>query len=239
MSRFAAPGLAGLKAYIAEGDFGPGDRLPPERVLTETLGMKRATLRRALDVLEQQGVIWRHVGKGTFLSEAADDALRNGKAEPAANNTVPFPGNINDIARQLSPVKMVRARLCLEPAIAREAAINASAAAVGRIEEAVRGCEEAEDWAGYEAWDDELHQAIAEATDNPLLVSLFLQVNNQRRGVANRNVVRATERPPRTHTSFVEHRTIASAIAAHDHTWAHDAMRRHIGSVSARLFGEI
>lgn len=222
MSR--APGLASLKAYIAEGNFAPGDRLPPERELTEALGMKRATLRRALEVLEQQGVIWRHVGKGTFLAEERKDE---------------FSAWSSEIGRQLTPVKMMRARLCLEPAIAREAAVNASEAMLGRIRDAVEGAEEAAGWEGYELHDDALHLAIAEATDNPLLLALYQQLNNVQRAVAWNSVVRTTDRPPRDHTSFAEHRAIADAIAAHDANAAHDAMRRHIGSVSARLFGEI
>lgn len=217
--------LDSLKAYIAEGNFAPGDRLPSERVLTEALGMKRATLRRALDVLEQEGVIWRHVGKGTFLAEE--------KTEP---ERAPW---LDEISRRLTPVKMMRARLSIEPAIAREAAINASGEALTRITEAIEGAEKASDWASYEEYDDRFHHAIAEATDNPLLVALFRQMNGVQRAVAWNSVVRETERPPRTHGSFAEHRAIAEAVRNRDPQAAHDAMRRHIGSVSARLFGEI
>lgn len=217
-------GLESLRAYIAQGNYAPGDRLPAERELTQTLGIKRTTLRRALDTLEQEGVIWRHVGKGTFLSEPREDVPANW---------------LGEVSRQLTPVKMMRARLSIEPAIAREAAINASSEAVARIMQAIEGAEKALDWAGYEAFDDEFHHAIAAATDNPLLVALFDQLNAVQRAVAWNSVVRETERPSRSHTSFVEHREIADAIAKHDHVRAHGEMRKHIGSVSARLFGEI
>lgn len=216
--------LTRLRVYIDDGGFAPGDRLPSERVLCEALDFKRTNLRRALDTLEREGTIWRHVGKGTFLSEPQEDAPSDWVA---------------DIGRELTPVKMMRARMSIEPAIAREAAINASKEAVERIMRAVAGCEEALDWAGYEAFDDELHRAIAAATDNPLLVGLYDQLNAVQRKVAWTTVVRETSRPPRSHTSFTEHKNIAKAIAAHDNAGAHQAMRTHIGSVSARLFGEI
>jgi GntR family transcriptional regulator, transcriptional repressor for pyruvate dehydrogenase complex len=34
-----------LRRRIAEGDFGPSERLPPERVLTDELGVSRSVLR--------------------------------------------------------------------------------------------------------------------------------------------------------------------------------------------------
>jgi len=216
--------LNNLRTYISAGNYEPGDRLPAERELIGALGITRNTLRRAMDTLEQEGLIWRHVGKGTFLSSERSEK----KSE--------WPG---DISRQLTPVKMMRARLSIEPAIAREAAINASSEAVSRITQAIEGTEDAPDWATYEAFDDEFHHAIAAATDNMLLSALFDQLNQVQRAVAWGNVIRETERPPRSHTSFTEHRRIADAIEARNPGDAHDAMRRHIGSVSARLFGEI
>lgn len=216
--------LMRLRAFIDEGGFAPGDRLPAERLLCESLDLKRNNLRRALDALEHEGKIWRHVGRGTFLSQPEEEVSSDWVA---------------NISRELTPVKMMRARMSIEPAIAREAAINASKEAVERIMAAVKGGEEAVDWAGYEAFDDELHRAIAAATDNPLLIGLYDQLNAVQRKVAWTNVVRETIRPPRSHTSFKEHKDIAQAIAAHDNAGAHQAMRTHIGSVSARLFGEI
>ena len=59
--------LVQLRAYIAQGGFAVDDRLPPERVLCETLGVTRSGLRRAFAVLESEGSVRRHVGRGTFI----------------------------------------------------------------------------------------------------------------------------------------------------------------------------
>jgi DNA-binding FadR family transcriptional regulator len=216
--------VAAVKAFIAEGAYAPGDRLPPERELIGSLGLSRSALRRALDALEREGTIWRHVGKGTFVAGPADGA---------------GVGGLGEIGQQITPVRMMRARLCIEPAVAREAAINASAEAVARIGRAKDAAARAENWADYERSDDRFHRAVAEAADNILLLALFDQLNRVRRAVAWDTVVRQSARPPEGHSSFAEHEAITAAIAARDPAGAQQAMRRHIGSVSARLFGEV
>ena len=217
------PAVALVRSFIVDGSYAPGDRLPPERQLTEALGIGRSVLRRALDALERDGVLWRHVGKGTFIAhEPARDA---GQALPR-------------IARSTTPFQMMRARLCVEPAIAREAAMHASAEALNRMALAGDRARAAACWRDYEAEDDRFHRSIAEATDNLPLLAIFDQLNVVRRAVAWTNVERANLEPPRDHPSFAEHAEIAEAIVARRPDAAQAAMRRHLKSVETRLFGE-
>ena len=58
-----------LRAMIHEGTLKPGTRLPNEHKLAEALGVSRGTLRSALHMLQQQGLIWRRQGMGSFISE--------------------------------------------------------------------------------------------------------------------------------------------------------------------------
>ena len=53
---------------MERGDLAPTDRLPPERSLSEEFSVNRRTLRHALDVLEQGGLIERRQGAGTFVA---------------------------------------------------------------------------------------------------------------------------------------------------------------------------
>lgn len=65
-------------ALIASGEWQPGQRLPPERILCERLGVSRTTLRQALAELEARGLISRHQGRGTFVTRPRFDADATG-----------------------------------------------------------------------------------------------------------------------------------------------------------------
>lgn len=214
--------LDALRQFIDSGQYAPGDRLPAERQLMSSLGISRTSLRKCLDALEREGAIWRHVGKGTFITSP-----RNKTAD------------IEELSHHVTPVQMMRARLSLEPAVAREAAANASAEAVGRIIHSHEKAMAAGSWDDYEADDDLLHREIAAATGNILLLSLFDHLNQVRRAVAWRQVIRKTDRPPESHPSFKEHIIIVNAIEQRDPVAAHAAMKKHLNSVSNRLFGDV
>ena len=128
-----------VRTLIKAGSYAPGDRLPPEREMIEELGLSRTMLRRALEALEREGSIWRHVGKGTFV---------------ASHGGTGASGSIYELSRQLTPVRMMQARLCIEPAIAREAAINASEEAIIRMKLSKDRAIAAPNWEDYETQDD-------------------------------------------------------------------------------------
>jgi len=71
-----------LLTQIESGDLKPGVRLPPERALSETLGVNRMTLRQALSKLETEGYLDRRQGSGTFVERP--------KIERQAGRLVPF-----------------------------------------------------------------------------------------------------------------------------------------------------
>jgi GntR family transcriptional regulator len=56
-----------LRKLLREEHFA-GNRLPGEHVIAADLGVSRGTVRQALTILEQEGVITRHQGSGTFVN---------------------------------------------------------------------------------------------------------------------------------------------------------------------------
>ncbi len=214
--------LAQLRAFVADRGLQPGDRLPPERVLCTELGLRRSELRRALEVLEREDVLWRHVGKGTFLSSGTPPAPQSEVAR---------------LSQQVSPADVMRARGALEPALAREAALHASALAISRMRASTERARQAATWREYEALDNDFHRLIAEASGSITLLALFDQLNTLRRMVSWGRVARSGARPPADHSSFAQHERIAAEIAGRDPEAAQAAMRAHLRSVENRLFG--
>ena len=54
---------------IQSGIYQPGDRLPSENQMASQHNVHRLTIREALTLVVQQGLAFRHQGKGTFVTE--------------------------------------------------------------------------------------------------------------------------------------------------------------------------
>src|SRR5204862_6433449 len=64
-----------IKGLITEGRIKPGDRLPPERELAELFKASRNSVRDAIRVLEQMGLIESRQGDGTYVRTLSADEL--------------------------------------------------------------------------------------------------------------------------------------------------------------------
>lgn len=62
-----------LRSQIQEGKYGPGDRLPSNRAMSEQYGVAAETLRQALDVLRGEGLIATQSTRGTFVLRASGE----------------------------------------------------------------------------------------------------------------------------------------------------------------------
>lgn len=59
-----------IERDIRAGRFSPGDQLPTEAELAQQLGVHRHTVRRAVEILSDQGLLRVEQGRGTFVKEA-------------------------------------------------------------------------------------------------------------------------------------------------------------------------
>jgi DNA-binding GntR family transcriptional regulator len=72
-----------LDEGLRSGRFAPGSKLPTERALAADLRTSRVGVRQALGALEREGLITRHVGRGTFIARpAAEDTTDTQQTSP-------------------------------------------------------------------------------------------------------------------------------------------------------------
>lgn len=212
-----------LANWLAASGAVPGDRLPPERQLSERLGISRGELRKAMTVLEAEGIVERHVGRGTFLRASSSTDGRNSGSL------------VLRLAEITSPHAAMMARLSLEPELAGHAAIHATPLHLTEARSLADGMRLASDWAEYEQLDARLHELIAVASGNPLLAELHRIVNAVRVSVVWSNLELPRGGPPADYHSFAEHDEIIEALERRDRLAAHAAMRNHLKSVRATL----
>ncbi|HWX49035.1 MAG TPA: GntR family transcriptional regulator [Roseomonas sp.] len=214
-----------LARDLQSGRWQPGEKLPTERALGEQYGMARNTVRRALDALAAEGLIERHVGRGTFRTGM-------GPHDPGL-----APGALPDAAA-FGPAEVVECRLAFEPELVAMAVSRASPADLARMEECLRRADAAADLPEFEYWDGALHDAIALATHNRAAISLSRSLARVRLQ-AEWGALKARGATPLRRAALQrQHRAIIDALHQRDRTAARRAMREHILYVQNYMFGE-
>jgi DNA-binding FadR family transcriptional regulator len=212
--------VARLRQFIDELETEDA-RLPPEPKLCAQLGVSRSRLRTMLKRVEDEGLIWRHVGKGTFVGPRAltvDDTAW---------------------AASISVDDLFDARLLVEPQLAAQAALHATPIDIAAMEHCLAEMAHATAFLQWKRLDDKLHRAIAEATHNALLLMLYDTVRAQVRARLDarlEDVFGTAPSHPKRATDD-EHFTLVDAIKAHNPARAEQSMRDHISSVRSSLFG--
>jgi DNA-binding GntR family transcriptional regulator len=67
-----------LRSQIQAGKYGPGDRLPSNRAMSEQYGVAAETLRQALDVLRAEHLIATQSTRGTFVLREPGERTSDG-----------------------------------------------------------------------------------------------------------------------------------------------------------------
>lgn len=218
--------LARLRKYLGTEQFPDHSRLQTERQLCVELGVSRSALREGLAVLEAEGKIWRHVGKGTFVG-----------SRPA-----PEEKNLSLVSQHTSPAEIMEVRLLIEPRIASLAAMRAKAGDIAhmqrcldKLDGALNKGDSADEGRIYDKWDGALHLAIAEATHNSLLLSLFGAVNSVRSLAMWGRLQTAAMNKNRWRLYGKQHRNFVNAIADRDPASAERLIRHHLETVQKNL----
>jgi DNA-binding FadR family transcriptional regulator len=197
-------------------------RLPPERVLSAELGITRTSLRKALYLLESDNKIWRHVGKGTFVG-----------AKPSPEDQT----DIGRVTNATNPAEIMEARMVIEPKLAAISALRATKNDLENIQQCLIRAKSAADFSSFEHCDGVLHAAIAEASHNLLLISLFNTVNRLREDRIWGRLKEAAMNRKRQRAYNQQHQAIARAIQNRDAAEAERIMREHLEIIQKNLLG--
>ncbi|HSC90268.1 MAG TPA: FCD domain-containing protein [Gaiellaceae bacterium] len=202
-----------LRRQIGLRLVGPGGALPAERDLARLFGVGRATVQRAIRLLEAEGLVERRRGRlgGTFVVGVVDE---NGA------------GRLLGSLRRTGPEieEALTFRLAVEPAAAALAALAAPDADRAAIAAEYEATAAASADAEFMEHDTAFHLAVGRASGNR-----FLAESVERVRLVLNDALEALPDSPAWHAwSNEEHGRIRDAIAARDAERARDAMAAHV-----------
>lgn len=207
-----------IEQSVRAGVLKAGDQLPAERELAQQFGVSRTAVREAVKALCEKGLIEAVPGRGTFVVDATQQAMRQ-----SLDSMLSF-GRSDGFAH-LEDVREI-----LEPEIAARAAMRAGEKHVSAMREAMAAMDanHANAPAFIEA-DLDFHLALAEAAQNPLVLALIDSIVGLLREQRTR-VFDATDGA--AHGQY-HHQQIFDAVVRHDAQAAREAMLAHLAQVSS------
>ena len=198
-----------IKVLIEADSLQPGDRMPTEQELMRIFKVSRTSVREALSVLRQEGVVDIIQGKGTFLKK----------------HYTPLPG---PSPRGL--MHFVEARKVLETTLAGLAAERASDEDFASMERAITKLEEADvetDPDEVVQADLEFHYALAGSADNPVLLHFLQEVDSRLQKGRSTTILF----PQGKKKAIEGHRRVLDALKLRAPDEAARQMGRHIGEI--------
>lgn len=205
-----------IEDSILKGTLKQGEQLPAERELANRFGVSRTAVREAVKALREKGLVESYSGKGTFVTNGTSQVIRQ---------------SLDLLSRVGQPdglAHLVELRQMLEPEIAALAATRIDDQLTATMREAVATMERGlQDPDAYIEADLDFHLAMAEAVDNPLILSLLDSIVGLLREQRLRifTVARGPE-----HGQF-HHKRILEAIERRDPEAARELMRAHLKQV--------
>lgn len=205
-----------IKEMLLRGELRPGDRLAPEKELSEKLGLSRNSLREAVKALELIRVLDVRRGDGTYVTSLEPHLLRE---------VMTF---VVDLHEDASIFELLEVRRILEPAAAAIATRKAGEDDIAKLYvmlDAVNADTDVEDLVAH---DVTFHGFISELSENSYLSSILESLSSRTlrariwRGLTEQNSVART---------LEEHRAIVDAMASKDTELVRARVAVHISGV--------
>jgi GntR family transcriptional repressor for pyruvate dehydrogenase complex len=199
-----------LLAYLLSGRFQPGEKIPPERKLAESLGVGRYVVREALKSLAILGLVEVRLGDGTYLRATSSDLL----PQVIEWGVLLTPQQRRDIEE---------ARYYIEPIVAGLAAERRDEKTVRKLKAVLDDMSNTLDRRTLVEGDLRFHTILADASGNAALGRVVASLRSLLRVWMGR--VTETIADPRP--GFGEHTAIYEAVARGDAPAARKAAAHH------------
>ncbi|MFE1166817.1 FadR/GntR family transcriptional regulator [Nocardiopsis sp. NPDC058789] len=200
-----------IKAMIADGEVGPGERLPTERELSARLGVSRGSVREAISSLTTLGVLSVRHGAGVYVT-----ALRPADLLEAFSV-------LAEVSRDETLLEVLQVRRMIEPAATAVAAARATPEDLARIGDLLDRMEADADRAPAD--DLDFHRAVVACAGNATLSAVHAGLSSR---TFNERVWAGLGREGLTDTLFQDHRRIHEALTARDPEAARAAAAAHV-----------
>lgn len=203
-----------LRRHIGLGLVEPGNSLPPERELAKTFGVGRATIQRAIRMLEEDQIVEIRRGRkgGTYVLGLEDD----GKG----------------LKRQLAELRKSKAQIeealvfrrIAEEASVQLAATTAGEADIAAMQKANENMQSASSDQSFHRYDTEFHLQIARAIHNALVYDTV-----ERARLLLHGAIIVLPESNLWHARIeAQHQAIIDAIRAQDGNAAKQLMTEHL-----------
>ena len=200
-----------LKNRILSGVYKKGDPLPSEKELIDSMGVSRITIRKAISILADAGLIATSQGKKSIVIFDTASLQDNSDLSSFASEYVTS-------FRQVEQI-----RLMIEPAVAREVAETATDKDIARLEAALKGPAAAKK-AGISS---DFHRALIEILKNDELLRIYDNLIVMEEGNAPAGIISPEKQADISSVLEEQHRRILGAIKAHDGEFAYFFMKDH------------
>lgn len=211
-----------LEEMMLQGALRPGQRLPPERDLAQLMAVSRTSVRQALAILKERGLISVRAGSGSYAQSSRDLVITD------------LAGSLSTFKeRVLEPMEV---RQLLEPQTARLAAERASAEDL-RLLSTLLEEQNTRFQAGQTFVEEDIafHRQIAQSANNRILLQVIDNAQLMLRD--SREISMAT--PEGARISLKGHSQIYDAIRARKPDIAYEAMADHIETVSNLILARL
>jgi GntR family transcriptional repressor for pyruvate dehydrogenase complex len=211
-----------LKNMMSDGELKPGNKLPSERDMAESLGVSRASVREALTALEAMGILDMRPGEGTFVKQSSS----SGTFEPLALV----------LAVERNPgEQMMEVRRVLETESAALAAKRLNDKTLQKIKKSLEEMKAADNVEQAVACDLKFHFSIAEATQNTILLRIMNTVADLMHHTFRTDREKLYAQGEKGVQIIREHEAILAAIEEQNPEKAREAMLEHINNIEAGI----